>query len=66
MSKKRYYFVADVTEVRGSQTFYADAESEEEAKAIIDSGDGVFDSEELEVQDLDRFRLCLVEEIPPA
>ncbi|NUY33261.1 hypothetical protein F0160_22515 [Paraburkholderia sp. JPY303] len=61
---KRYTFTAQATSVYGSQTYYADAETEEEARAIVESGDGVFVCEELEVQDLDKFELESVDDIP--
>jgi hypothetical protein len=64
MGVKRYYFTAPVTLVYGSQTYYADAESQEEALAIVEGGDGVFDSEQLEVQDMDPFAFDFVEEVP--
>ena len=64
MNKKRYYFSAQATSVYGSQTYYVDAESEEEALQAVEQGEGVFVSEELQVQDLDAFRLDSVEEIP--
>ena len=61
---KRYTFSARAASVYGSQTYFADAESEEEALAIVDRGDGTFVCEELEVQDLDNFELDSVEDIP--
>ena len=61
---KRYIFVAQATSVYGSQTYYADAETEQEALEIVERGDGVFVDEELEVQDLDKFELCDVEDVP--
>lgn len=62
--KKRYTYTAQVTSVYGSQTYYADAETEEEARKIVESGQGEFLSEELEVQDIDRFLLCDVDDVP--
>lgn len=61
---KRYTFTAQATSAYGSQTYYADAENEEEAREIVERGDGVFVDEELEVQDLDRFELCDIKDIP--
>lgn len=64
--KKRYYFTAPVTSVYGSQTYYADAESQEEALAIVEGGDGIFQCEELEVQNLEPFEFSWVDEVPKA
>jgi|GEM_PF-6303500 len=64
MNKKRFYFSAQATSVYGSQTYYVDAESVEEALEAVKQGDGVFVSEDLEVQDLGNFFLDSVEEIP--
>jgi hypothetical protein len=64
MSEKRYYFVASVTSVSGSQTYFADAESEDEARAMVERGDGIFECEEIEVQDLDPFELIGVQDVP--
>jgi len=61
---KRYTFVVDATSVVGNQTYYADADSEEEALEAVKRGDGVFVDEELEVQDLGTYQLCDVEDIP--
>lgn len=63
-SKKRYTFNADCTSVTGNQTYYVDAESEEEARREFEGGGGVFVCEELAVQDLGVFELCDVEDIP--
>jgi hypothetical protein len=62
--KKRYYFTAQVSSVYGSQTYYADAESQEEAFAIVEGGDGVFQCEELEVQDLDAWEFSWLDDVP--
>lgn len=62
--KKRYHFTADVTEARGTQAYYVDAETEDEARAIVEAGDGTFEYEELEVQDLGPFELTDVEDLP--
>ncbi|TCK87324.1 hypothetical protein [Paraburkholderia sp. BL9I2N2] len=61
---KRYTFTANASSVYGSQTYYVDAETEEEARIAVENGDGVFVCEELEVQDLDKFELDSVEEVP--
>jgi hypothetical protein len=61
---KRYTFCADATSVSGSQTYYVDAESEDEARAEVEVGGGVFVCEELEVQDLGEFELVDVEDVP--
>ena len=61
---KRYTFTAQASSVYGTQTYYVDAETEEEAKDAVERGDGVFVEEQLEVQDLDEFNLDSVEDIP--
>jgi hypothetical protein len=61
---KRYTFNVDATSVSGSQTYYVDAESEQEAREIVEGGGGEFVCEELEVQDLGTFELDHVEDIP--
>jgi hypothetical protein len=61
---KRYTFVADALSVHGSQTYFVDAASEEDARKLVEKGQGEFLYEELEVQDLGPFQLCDVEDIP--
>lgn len=61
---KRYTYSAQVTSVYGSQTYYVDAETEEDARAIVEGGNGVFLCEVLEVQDLEPFSLDCIEDIP--
>ena len=62
---KRYTFTASIRQARGSQTYYADAETEEEARAQVEGGGGVFVCEEIEVYDLDEFELDFVDEDMP-
>ena len=50
--KQSYFVVRDVLRVHGHQTFVVDAESHEEAAALVCAGRGTFDCEELEVQEL--------------
>ena len=60
--KKRYFFSTEVTSVQGWQEFYIDADSEEEARELLDQGEGEFSAEELEVYGLgDRWELNSVE-----
>ena len=63
---KRYTFNVDATSVHGSQTYFVDAESEDEAREVVESGGGEFVCEELEVQDLEAFTLVEVEDVPTA
>lgn len=61
---KRYTFNAQVTATAGSQTYHVDAESEEEARAAVNRGEGMFDFEEIEVQDLGPYELVDVDDVP--
>lgn len=53
-TKKRYLYTASVKGAEGSQTFFVDAESREEADAIVAAGEthGIYTSD-VEVQSLD-------------
>jgi hypothetical protein len=61
---KRYTFTARASSVYGTQTYYVDAETEQEAREAVEGGGGVFVDEQLEVQDLDGFELDSIEDIP--
>lgn len=61
---KRYTFTVEATSVYGHQCYYIDADNEAEARERIETGDGVFVYEELEVQDLGKYELQSVEEVP--
>jgi len=50
--KQAYIVIRDVLRVHGSQTFCIEAESYEEAAALVCAGKGEFDYEEIEVQEL--------------
>ncbi len=63
---KRYFFTVETTSVVGWQMYSADAASEAEALEIVKGGGGEFVEEELEVQDLGKYELCSVEDIPEA
>ncbi|WP_312384969.1 hypothetical protein [Atlantibacter subterraneus] len=54
---KRFLFTATVKHVEGYQTFFVDAETQEEAEAGIENGNGQIYEHELEVTDLDDFIL---------
>lgn len=55
----RYLYAASVTCAAGTQTFYIDADTQEEADARADDKDtdGIY-AEEIEVQDLSRLDAC--------
>ena len=53
--KKKYYVTADVTKAAGWQTMVVMAESAEEALALVNSGEGEFHDQEVEVTDLDEW-----------
>jgi hypothetical protein len=61
---KRYTFIAQVQSVSGHQVYHVDAETEDEARAVVERGGGEFDYEELEVQDRGRFELLEVDDVP--
>jgi hypothetical protein len=50
--KQSYVVIRDVLRVHGSQTFCVEAESYEEAAALVYAGKGELDYEEIEVQEL--------------
>ena len=52
--QQRYLFIANVTNASGTQTFYVDAESQEEANRLIETGGEMY-SNEVEVTDLSDF-----------
>ena len=54
---KRFLFTATVKHVEGYQTFFVDAETQEEAEAGIENGEGQIYEHELDVTDLDDFIL---------
>jgi hypothetical protein len=52
MTVKRFLFDHEVKSVHGTQTFYVDADSLEEARALMASSGGTFYAQEIEVTDL--------------
>ena len=49
---KRFLYTASVKRADGSQTFYVDAESQEDADRLIEAGGGEMYASEVEVTDL--------------
>jgi len=56
-AEQRFLFTATVKHVEGYQTFFVDAETQEEAEAGIENGKGQIYEQELDVTDLDKFIL---------
>ncbi len=52
---KRYLFTAEIKAAAGSQTFFIDAESREEAEANLEAGGGEIYTHDVEVIDLEVF-----------
>lgn len=55
MAKQRFLFTAQIERAEGSQTFYVDADTQEEAMAALKNGGGDIYSQEVEVVSLSSF-----------
>lgn len=55
--KQRYLYRAEVTSASGSQMFYVDAESQDEADELIEKGGEIY-TNEVEVTDLSELEPC--------